>query len=105
MMETDAALTGLLVDSAAAQTAGVEEVYAARPLATRLLGGLAGAPEVRSHLQHRADGVDVTVSIGVSGEGDSAEVAQRVADSVRAAAGGTRVEHVHVRVSRLVRRP
>jgi hypothetical protein len=104
-MDAEMTRTALALDAAVAETAGVEAVYAARPLAARVVGRLADEPQPCAHVQVGRVGVDITVSIAVNARHDGAEVADRVAAGIRSAASSLPVERVRVRVSRLVTDP
>lgn len=89
-------------DAAAEEVAGVRALYAARPLAVRLVGRMADAEQANSHVQEGPGGVDVTVAIGVDDSRDCADVAARVAAGIRSAPSDAPVATVRVRVARLI---
>lgn len=89
------------LDAVVAETEGVVELYAARPMVSRLLrqGLDTNAPRVA--VDGSSDATSVAVSIGVVGGSPAAETARRVADEVRRELGDPDARLV-VRVSRIV---
>ncbi|RKS85636.1 hypothetical protein DEU37_2686 [Microbacterium sp. AG790] len=89
----------LIVDAAARAVTGVAELYYAAALPARLWRATLAGDGAYSVVTRRAQTLEVTVSIGVTG-GRVAEVASEVALRVREALG-TPDAHVTVRVSRI----
>ncbi|AUG30496.1 MULTISPECIES: hypothetical protein [Microbacterium] len=87
------------VDAAARAVAGVAELYYAAPLPARLWWATVAPDGAYSVVVRRADAVEATVSIGVTG-GRVAEVSREVAARVRDAIGDPDAR-VTVRVSRI----
>ncbi|MET0726400.1 MAG: hypothetical protein ABWY36_08615 [Leifsonia sp.] len=95
---TDTQAVGRRVDAAASAVDGVTRVYSAAPAVVGLIRSVAPSDDALSIVRGR-DPLEAVVSIGVDVDASSADVAQRVADAVRAELGGTAL--VHVRVSRV----
>jgi hypothetical protein len=89
------------IDEIVAAVPGVVECYAAAPIVTRVVQRLAEPEGALSHVRETGTGREVTVSIGVSVDDNSAVVAAAVAAAVVADAAPLPVS-VKVRVSRFV---
>ncbi|TQJ31536.1 hypothetical protein [Microbacterium sp. SLBN-146] len=89
------------LDTVVAETDGVVELYAARPMVAHLLRQALDANAPRIAVDGFGDAASVAVSIGVVGEAPALETARRVADEVRRELGEPDVR-LTVRVSRIV---
>ncbi len=89
------------LDTLIAETDGVVEVYATRPMVSHLLRQALDANAPRVAVDGSADATSVAVSIGVVGGAPALETARRVADEVRRELRDPEAR-LTVRVSRIV---
>jgi len=103
MTDITAAELAPRIDTVVTAVDGVHQAYSARPIVARTYERAADVDGSLAAVHDGRGSRDITVCIGVTADKDSADVAARVADAVRAAGSDDSVSpRVRVRVARLV---